>query len=150
MGLFPLFADLAGEPVLVVGGGRVALRRIGRLLEAGAQVTVIAPLVRPEIGEWAGSGRLVWIPRPYVAGDESFFRLVFALTDNPGVNDLVAANGRASLTNVATATSLRRVTVPATRHGRSFVLALACHPPDPGRSKRLADRCLDLLSGEDP
>lgn len=153
MGLFPLFAELSGEPVLVVGGGRVALRRIERLLDCGASVTLVSPQVHPRIAAWSEDGRLVWIPRPYVEGDEVSFRLVFALTDSPEVNDRIserAEKGRATLTNVATRTALRRLTVPATRAGESFVLSVACHPPDPARSRRLADRCMIELSRDEP
>lgn len=145
MGFFPLFVDLSDEPVLVVGGGKVALRRIRRLLAEGAAVTLISPVVLPDLSSMADEGRVLWIPRAYVAGDEASFRLVFALTDDPGVNDLIAARGRTSLTNVATRTGLRRVTVPATRKGESFVLAIACYPPDPDRSRHLADRCMTVL-----
>jgi uroporphyrin-III C-methyltransferase/precorrin-2 dehydrogenase/sirohydrochlorin ferrochelatase len=48
--LFPVFLKLAGRQVVVVGGGRVAAQKIPALLEARAEVTVIAPEVRPEIG----------------------------------------------------------------------------------------------------
>lgn len=148
MGFFPLFADLSGEPVLVVGGGRVALRRVSKLLEAGASVTLVSPRVHSGLLSLAESRRLVWIPRAYVEGDESLFRLVFALTDSPDVNNRIAERGRTSLTNVATRTTLRRVTVPATRAGESFVLAIACQPPDPARSRRLADLCVKEVSRE--
>ena len=151
MGLFPLFAELSGEPVLVVGGGRVALRRVGKLLDCGASVTLVSPQVHPRIAGWSEEGRLVWIPRPYLEGDEASFRLVFALTDSPEVNDRIsegAEKGRASLANVATRTALRRLVVPATRTGGSFVLSVACHPPDPARSRQLADRCMKELSRE--
>jgi uroporphyrin-III C-methyltransferase/precorrin-2 dehydrogenase/sirohydrochlorin ferrochelatase len=47
--LFPAFLKLAGRPVLVVGGGRLAASKIEGLLQAGAAVTVVAPDVRPEI-----------------------------------------------------------------------------------------------------
>jgi siroheme synthase-like protein len=148
MGIFPLFADLEGEPVLVVGGGRVALRRVKRLLDAGARVTLVSPRVLPELGSLGDSGRLLWIRRPYVEGDETGFRLVFALTDSTEVNDRIAERARGSLTNVATRTPRRRVTVPATRAGESYVLAIACQPPDPERSRRLADLCVEELSRE--
>lgn len=41
--LYPLSLDLSGRAVLVVGAGRVAARKVGPLLAAGAQVTVVAP-----------------------------------------------------------------------------------------------------------
>jgi uroporphyrin-III C-methyltransferase/precorrin-2 dehydrogenase/sirohydrochlorin ferrochelatase len=47
--LFPTFLKLAGRPVLVVGGGPVAASKLASLLAAGAEVTVVAPDVVPEI-----------------------------------------------------------------------------------------------------
>jgi uroporphyrin-III C-methyltransferase/precorrin-2 dehydrogenase/sirohydrochlorin ferrochelatase len=47
--LFPLFLKLRGRPVVLIGGGRVAAGKLGALLDAGAQVTVVAPEVLPEL-----------------------------------------------------------------------------------------------------
>ena len=47
--LYPIFLHLRGRPVLLVGGGPVAAGKLGGLLEAGAQVTVVAPEIRDEL-----------------------------------------------------------------------------------------------------
>ena len=46
---YPVFLDLTGVPVLVVGGGAIALRKATGLVDAGAVVTVVAPVVVPEL-----------------------------------------------------------------------------------------------------
>ena len=148
MGFFPLFADLSGEPVLVVGGGRVARRRIPRLLEAGARVTVVSPRALPEIEQLAQGGRLLWLKRAYLEGDEASFRLVFALTDDAAVNDRIVSRTGGPLANVATRTTFRPLTVPAVREAESVMVAVACRPPDPGRSRKLADLCLSAIRKE--
>ena len=53
MSLYPVFLKLAGLPVVIVGGGTVAAGKLDGLLAAGAQVTVVAPAVRPEIRDRA-------------------------------------------------------------------------------------------------
>ena len=58
MPLFPLFADLHGREVLVVGGGEVATRKIQALLRAGAQVLVHARELAPGLQTLAAAGRL--------------------------------------------------------------------------------------------
>ena len=57
-GLFPLFADLRGRRVLVVGGGAVARRKVEPLLQAGAQVVVGAAALRDAgLRQWVDEGR---------------------------------------------------------------------------------------------
>jgi uroporphyrin-III C-methyltransferase/precorrin-2 dehydrogenase/sirohydrochlorin ferrochelatase len=46
---FPAFLHLRGRSVLLVGGGPVAVSKLGALLDAGARVTVVAPALRPEL-----------------------------------------------------------------------------------------------------
>ena len=49
MDYLPIFIQLRGSPVVVVGGGSVALRKVDLLLKAGARVTVIAPKLHEEL-----------------------------------------------------------------------------------------------------
>ena len=63
MRLYPLFADLNGLPVLVVGGGNVAERKVAALLEAGAVVRVGAPHLLPALAEQVANGRIAHIGR---------------------------------------------------------------------------------------
>ena len=56
MKYFPLFADLNGRRVLVVGGGDVAERKVRLLLEAGAQVDVVAPVLNDRLSKCLGAG----------------------------------------------------------------------------------------------
>ena len=56
MKLYPLFADLTNRPVLVVGGGAVAERKIAALLDAQARITVHALELTPQLQAWATRG----------------------------------------------------------------------------------------------
>src|SRR5581483_9015369 len=82
---------LDGRPVLVVGGGRVAQRRIPALLAAGALVTLVAPEVTPSLEDLITDGKVTWLARPYTRGDCAQAWLVQACTDDPQVNAEVAA-----------------------------------------------------------
>jgi uroporphyrin-III C-methyltransferase / precorrin-2 dehydrogenase / sirohydrochlorin ferrochelatase len=92
--LHPIFVDLTGQPVIVVGGGGVAERKIGTLLETGARVTVVSPEATPVIARWASAGRLVLKVRPYRTGDLRGFRLAYAATGDPAVNRGVHTEAR--------------------------------------------------------
>jgi precorrin-2 dehydrogenase / sirohydrochlorin ferrochelatase len=89
---YPIMLDLSGVAVLVVGGGRVALRKIEGLLAAGAEVTVIAPDIEPAVRSLA----VTVIERGYEPGDSAGKRLVITATDNSDVNAAVAADAKAS------------------------------------------------------
>jgi uroporphyrin-III C-methyltransferase/precorrin-2 dehydrogenase/sirohydrochlorin ferrochelatase len=92
----PLFADLAGRPVLVVGGGVVAERRVRHLLEAGAVVTVIAPDLSEPLAECVAEGLLTYVPRPFADDPMEPYWLVIAATDDRAVNAAVAAAATAA------------------------------------------------------
>ncbi|MCU1396494.1 MAG: putative precorrin-2 dehydrogenase [Ilumatobacteraceae bacterium] len=83
---YPVYLDLDGVPVLVVGGGPVALRKATGLAEAGAAVTVVAPHTVEGI---AAVARHV-LRRAYLATDVVGFQLVMTATDDPAVNAAVA------------------------------------------------------------
>jgi uroporphyrin-III C-methyltransferase/precorrin-2 dehydrogenase/sirohydrochlorin ferrochelatase len=84
---YPLLLDVAGRRVLVVGAGAVGARRIRALVEAGAAVEVVAPMVSDDL---AGAGVTVH-RRTFVPADVDGAWLAFACTDDPGVNAEVAA-----------------------------------------------------------
>ncbi|MEV4395214.1 uroporphyrinogen-III C-methyltransferase [Nonomuraea sp. NPDC049607] len=95
MGPYLLGLRLSGRRVLVVGGGRVAQRRVPALLEAGAEVTVVSPGVTPALDDLIAAGRVTWHPRPYEVGDCDGAWLVQACTDDRAVNTAVAAEAEA-------------------------------------------------------
>ena len=81
--------------VVVVGGGRIAQRKIEPLLDAGARVEVVSPEVGAEVRAWAEAGRLVWHEREFRAGDVEGAWLALTATDVPAVNAAVHAAGEA-------------------------------------------------------
>ena len=50
MAYFPFFMDIENKPALIVGGGKVALRKIEKLLPFGCKITLVSPVVIEEIG----------------------------------------------------------------------------------------------------
>ena len=84
-----------GRRVVVVGAGRIAARKIEPLLELGANVTVIAPGVGEQVRAWADDGRVELLERPFEPGDLVDAWLAFTATDDPAVNEAVAAEAAA-------------------------------------------------------
>ena len=93
--LFPVFLDLRGRPVLVVGGGAVARRKVEALHEAGAAVRVGAPALCPELEALAASGNIVALPGGFESTWLDGVWLVVAATDDAEVNRRVAAEAEA-------------------------------------------------------
>jgi len=95
MSPYMLGLRLEGRRVLVVGGGRVAQRRVPALLAAGARVTIVSPSVTPALDDLIADGRVHWERRRYQVGDCDGAWLVQACTDDRAVNTAVAAEAEA-------------------------------------------------------
>ncbi len=91
-----LALEVADRRVLVAGGGTVAERKVGRLLEAGARVAVVAPRLTEALAELAAAGRIEWAPREWADGDVAGAWLVFAATDSEAVNQAIAQAARSA------------------------------------------------------
>jgi siroheme synthase-like protein len=84
--LLPLFVNLAGRPVVLVGGGRVAAAKLAQLVAAGARVTVVAPDIGQDILD---TPSVVVAQRPFAPSDLADAWLVVAAAP-PDVNRAVA------------------------------------------------------------
>ena len=78
--LFPLFADLQGRQVLVVGGGAVAERKTEALLHTGARVRVVAPALTHALAGLQAAGRIEWLQAVFAPGQLDDAWLVIAAT----------------------------------------------------------------------
>ncbi len=88
--LYPVYLRLEGQGCLVVGGGSVAQRKIGGLLECGAAVTVVSPELTPGLKEAAIRGDFCYNERRFQDGDLQGKSLVIAATDDTGLNARIA------------------------------------------------------------
>lgn len=101
--LFAIEMNLEGRNVLVVGGGRIAFRKVKTLLPTGARITVVAPSIDPDLRSLAAENSslvsrlssLVLKERPYETLDLRGVSLVFICTDQPVVNAQVSNDARA-------------------------------------------------------
>ena len=146
MRYFPLFADLHGRRVLVVGGGAVAERKVRLLLEAGAQVLLVAPRVT----DWLASNPAVEVRRERFS-PEHFpgAVLVIAATNDPAVNAEVAATGRERnvLVNVVDVSELSSFIVPAIVDRSPLVIAISTGGVAPVLARLVRERLESLIDG---
>lgn len=143
---YPVGLMLHGRPVVVVGGGSVAQRRIPALLGAGAQVTVVSPDVTPAVEGFAQAGEIRWVARGYADGDLAEAWYVVAATDDREVNERVSAEAEALRIFCVRADDGTRATAwtPASgRHGGVTVAVLGNR--EPRKSAALRDDILAAL-----
>jgi siroheme synthase-like protein len=94
---YPVNLVLRGRRVLVVGGGRVATQKVRGLLDADAEVHLVAPELDAELAELVEQdGRVSWDVRPYRAGEAAEHRLVVTATGDPAVDGAVFADADAA------------------------------------------------------
>lgn len=102
MNYFPLFADLAGRPVLVVGGGSVAARKVNLLLKAQAQVRLVARKLNAELTALEAENKVLWIAKEFNAEQLRTAFFVIAATNDEALNHRIfhLAESQHKLVNV--------------------------------------------------
>lgn len=136
---YPIFLDLAGRRAVVVGGGKVALRKARALADAGAAVRVVAPEFLPE---FADDERLECVAETYNARHLAGAAVIVAATDDEKVNAHVADEARAAgaLVNVVDRPALCDFIVPSQVARGDLVIAISTGGAAPSLSRRLRER----------
>ncbi|MEH0983248.1 uroporphyrinogen-III C-methyltransferase [Micromonospora sp. CPCC 205556] len=144
---YPLGLRLAGRRVVVVGGGAVATRRVPALLDAGADVLLVAPELTPALRGHVDAGRLRWEPRRFAPADLDGAWLVQVAVDDPLAAASVsaaAAERRIFCVRADDRAAATAWTPAVTRHGPVTVAVLG--GGDPRRAMGVRDAIRDLLS----
>lgn len=115
MDYLPLFHKLEARPVLVVGGGEVALRKTRLLVDAGASPRVVAPEIEAELLTLVERAGGTCQHRGYRRADLDGVVLVVAATDDAMLNATISADAQARQlpVNVVDAPALCTVIFPA-------------------------------------
>jgi uroporphyrin-III C-methyltransferase/precorrin-2 dehydrogenase/sirohydrochlorin ferrochelatase len=139
---FPVFFDLQGQKVLVVGGGEVALRKVSLLQPTGARITLVAPGIHPELTERAAAGTLAIESREFIPGDLDDMRLVIVATSRRAVNRWIAklCDARAIPVNVVDDREASRFIVPAIVDRDPVLVAISTGGTSPVLARRLRER----------
>jgi precorrin-2 dehydrogenase/sirohydrochlorin ferrochelatase len=142
---------LSGRRCLVVGGGDIGLEKVEGLLACGGDVTVVAPVVHPELEDLAREGSIEWHRRAYAGADdlEGVF-MVIAATDDSEVNIGVYddAERRAMLVNVVDVPPLCNFILPAIVRTGPLAIAISTAGASPALAKRMK-REISALFGEE-
>jgi precorrin-2 dehydrogenase / sirohydrochlorin ferrochelatase len=137
--LYPMMIGLDGRKAVVVGGGKVALRKAQDLADAGAKVRVVAPELLPE---FAKDRRLECVKARYAPEHVAGAFLVIAATDSETVNACVAADAaeEGALVNVVDRPLLCDFIVPAVVKRGRLTVAVSTGGASPSLARRMRER----------
>lgn len=148
----PVYLDLRDRPVLIVGGGAVALEKLNSLLPtSGARITVLAPEVDPQIQSWQQEGRLAWVKKTFEEADVEPFFMIIAATDDAALNAHIfdCGNRRLRLTNsVDDPQHCNFIMAAITRQGPMQV-AISSAGASPALAQRVRNRIAKEILTED-
>lgn len=118
MDYLPIYIKLTQQPCWIIGGGTIAARKTSLLLDAGANVTVIAPQISGEMALLHSQNKITWLEQafePNLLAIAARPKLIIAATDQQSVNEAVYQWGEAQniLTNIADQAALCRFILPA-------------------------------------
>ena len=148
---YPVLVDLAGQRVLVVGGGSVATRKVRGLLAVAAEVTVCTPHLTEELSSLVDEGTVAWRHQRYepaMAGDRWAF--VVAATSDPAVNGQIVADatGAGIWANDATSPTGGPAALPAVHRNGPITVAVSTGGAAPGAAAWLRDVAAESIGPE--
>jgi precorrin-2 dehydrogenase/sirohydrochlorin ferrochelatase len=144
---YPAFINLCGEKCVVVGGGKVAERKVLSLLNAGAEVTVISPILTDALERHKKRGRIKHIKRDYKKGDLKNAFLVIAATSDEKINTNVSGDAP-FLVNVVDRPELANFIAPSVMSRGPMTIAISTSGASPAMAKAVRKE-LELLYNKD-
>jgi precorrin-2 dehydrogenase/sirohydrochlorin ferrochelatase len=147
---YPAFLKLEGKKCVVIGGGKVAERKIISLLEANAIVVLVSPDATPFLAKLAEEGKITWIKDTFKPDHLEGAWLVFACTNQREVQREVfqACEERKIFCNVVDQPDVSSFIVPSVIKRGALTLAISTSGASPAVSRRLRER-LERLFGEE-
>jgi precorrin-2 dehydrogenase/sirohydrochlorin ferrochelatase len=133
---YPAFLNLKSRSTVVVGGGKVAERKVSALLKAGADVMVVAPSLTPGLQKELSRKRIRHLPRGYKRGDLRGAFLTIAATDSPETNRRVSRDAPA-LVNVVDVPAECNFIAPAVVRRGPLLLAISTSGTSPAFARTL-------------
>lgn len=142
--------NLENKKSVVVGGGRIALRKTQGLIDAGASITLISPEVEPELQKLAESNSIIWLPRKYLKGDLEKAFLVIAATNDPDVNHEIweEAATEECLINVVDDPKHSNFILPAVVKRGEIQISISTGGSSPALARRLREMLENIITPE--
>ncbi|MBW2606711.1 MAG: bifunctional precorrin-2 dehydrogenase/sirohydrochlorin ferrochelatase [Deltaproteobacteria bacterium] len=139
MRYYPVSLDIKNRKCLVVGGGGVGTRKVVTLIDCGAKVTVISPVVRGNLLELADSGLIILKKRPYRETDLDGMFLVVGTTDDEELNRQISIDAEKlnMLCNIADRPKVCNFILPSIVNRGDLTISISTSGKSPALAKRL-------------
>lgn len=135
---YPIMLQLEGKKVVVVGGGKVAERKVNGLLGTGARVSVISPVVTVELRRLASQGVIDWKEKLFSPDDMKDAFLIFAATNDRELNQFIRNSaGVHQLVTIADDPDESDFHVPAHFHRGRLSIAVSTGGASPTLASRI-------------
>jgi siroheme synthase-like protein len=147
---YPVYLNLKGKRVVVIGGGEIAERKVESLLETGASITVVSPKVTPRLTTLSKENRIELLKRVYRPDDCSGAALVLSATDDQQVSTAVwnEAQAAGALVNTADQPALCDFIMPAVVRRGALTIAISTGGTSPALAARLRSRLSRMVGPE--
>src|SRR3972149_7637970 len=144
---YPIYLDVKDKKCVIVGGGKVAYRKVCSLKEAGAEVVVVSPETCPEI---ADKKDIALIKKDYDENILDGALLVIAATDNEAVNKKVSLDARKRniIVNVVDHPELCSFIVPSTINRGDLCISISTGGASPAVAKSIREKLEDVFGSE--
>jgi precorrin-2 dehydrogenase/sirohydrochlorin ferrochelatase len=141
MGYYPILLDLGGKKALVVGGGRVARRKVEGLLEFGASIGIVAKDLASELKTLVDSGTIRLLGQEFEDRNLDDVCLVIAATDDRKLNHQIAeaARKRGLLVNAVDQPSDCNFIVPSVLKRGELLIAISTSGKTPALAKKIRE-----------
>lgn len=150
MRYFPVNLDLQGRKVLVVGGGPVGEGKARGLVEAGAAVTLVSPVVTTPLQEMEARGELAVRLREFAPEDLEGFFLIIGATNDPAVNKQVydLASARNLLCNIVDHRALCNFLTPSLFNRGPIQISVSTGGVSPTIGQLIREKISDVVGPE--
>ena len=150
MSYYPIYLELEGKVVLVVGGGSVARRKVETLLAYGAVVHIVSKALTPELKKMVETDRILQIGDVFVEKHLDHAFLAIAATDDTELNHVISrkARKRGILVNAVDQPLDCDFIVPSIIRKGDLSIAISTSGKSPALAKKIRKQ-MDLLFGKE-
>jgi len=142
MRYYPVNLDIQNRRCLVVGGGSVGTRKVITLLECGAAVTVVSPIITEKLAELADSSSIELKKRHYHTSDIDGMFLIIGATDDEELNRRIHRDAEHlnKLCNIADRPEACNFILPSIIHRGDLIIAISTSGKSPAFAKYLRQK----------